>query len=110
MGTAAQSDNGLVLSILDVGEFYAGDAFTIRILLQNRSGETEKPVGGVTLSIKILGTGFRPQIFSVKTARDGVGIVSGQIPHFSSGRAAIVIRADVDDRSAEFRKVIHPAA
>lgn len=109
-GAPAQSENGLVLSILDEGEFYAGDAFTIRILLQNRSGETEKPVGGVTLSIKILGTGFRPKIFSVKTARDGVGIVSGQIPHFSSGRAAIVIRADVDDRSAEFRKVIHPAA
>lgn len=110
MGAAAQSENGLVLSILDEGEFYAGDPFTIRILLQNRSGETEKPVGGVTLSIKILGTGFRPKIFSVKTARDGVGVVSGHIPHFSSGRAAIVIRAVVDERSAEFRKVIHPAA
>jgi hypothetical protein len=110
MGAASQSESGLVLSILDEDEFYAGDAFTIRILLQNRSGETEKPVSGVTLSIKILGTGFRPKIFSVKTARDGVGIVSGQIPHFSSGRAAIVIRAVVDERSAEFRKVIHPAA
>lgn len=107
---ATQSENGLVLSILDEVEFYAGDAFTIRILLQNRVSETEKPIGGVTLSIKILGTGFRPKIFSVKTARDGVGVVSGQIPHFSSGRAAIVIRAVVDERSAEFRKVIHPAA
>jgi hypothetical protein len=110
MGVPAQSEGGLVLSILDEGEFYAGDPFTIRVLLQNRSGKTEKPVGGVTLSIKILGTGFRPKIFTVKTARDGVGIVSGQIPHFSSGRAAIVIRAVVDERSAEFRKVIHPAA
>lgn len=109
-GAAAQPESGLVLSILDEGEFYAGDPFTVRILLQHRSGETEKPVGGVTLSIKILGTGFRPKIFSVKTARDGVGVVSGQIPHFSSGRAAIVIRAVVDERSAEFRKVIHPAA
>ena len=110
MGATAHSENGLVLSILDEVEFYAGDAFTIRILLQNRSGETEKPISGVTLSIKILGTGFRPKIFSVKTARDGVGIVTGQIPHFSSGRAAIVVRAVVDERSAEFRKVIHPAA
>ena len=109
-GTPAQPENGLVLSILDEGEFYAGDPFTIRILLQNRSGETEKPLSGVTLSLKILGTGFRPQIFSVKTARDGVGIVTGQIPHFTSGRAAIVIRAVVDERSAEFRIVIHPAA
>jgi hypothetical protein len=108
--TPTESEDGLVLSILDEGEFYAGKAFTIRILLQSRSGKKEKPVSGVTLSLKILGTGFRPQIFSVKTARDGVGVVSGQIPHFSSGRAAIVVRAVLDDRSAEVRRVIHPAA
>jgi hypothetical protein len=108
--TPTESEDGLVLTILDEGEFYAGKAFTIRILLQNRSGKKEKPVSGVTLSLKILGTGFRPQIFSVKTARDGVGIVSGQIPHFSSGRAAIVVRAVLDDRSAEVRRVIHPTA
>lgn len=110
MGTPTESEDGLVLSILDEGEFYAGEAFTIRILLQNRSGKKEKPVSGVTLSLKILGTGFRPQIFSVKTGRDGVGIVSGQIPHFSSGRAAIVVRAVMDERSAEVRRVIQPAA
>lgn len=104
------TEGGLVLSLLDDEEFYAGQPFTIRVLLQNRSGKKDKPVAGVTLSLKILGTGFRPQIFSVKTARDGVGVVSGQIPHFSSGRAAIVIRAVVDDREAEFRRVIHPAA
>jgi hypothetical protein len=106
----AEAENGLVLSILDDDEFYAGAPFTIRILLQNVSGKKEKPVGGATLSLKILGTGFRPQIFSVKTARDGVGIVSGNLPHFSSGRAAIVIRVVIDDRSAEVRRVIHPAA
>ncbi len=109
-GARAEPESGLVLSILDEGEFYAGEAFTIRILLQNRSGKTEKPVSGVTVSFKILGTGFRPRIFSVKTARDGVGIVTGEIPHFNSGRAAIVIRAVLDDQSAEVRRVIHPAA
>ncbi len=110
MGALAESQSGLVLTVLDEGEFYAGEPFTIRILLQNRSGKKEKPVSGVTLSLRILGNTFRPQIFSLKTGRDGVGVVSGQIPHFSSGRAAIVIRAVLDDLSAELRRVIHPAA
>jgi hypothetical protein len=106
----AEPESGLVLTIIDEGEFYAGQPFTVRVLLQNRSDKKEIPVSGVTVSLKILGTGFRPQIFSFKTARDGVGVVSGQIPHFSSGRAAIVIRAVLDEQSAEVRRVIHPAA
>jgi len=109
-GKPAESEGGLVLTILDEEEFYAGTTFAIRVLLQSRSGKKEKPVSGITLSLKILGTTFRPKIFSVKTGRDGIGVVSGDIPHFDSGRAAIVIRAVVNGRSAEVRRVIHPAA
>lgn len=108
-GATAESEGGLVLTILDEEEFHAGRPFAIRVLLQNRSGKKERPVAGVTLSLKILGTSFRPKLFSVKTGRDGIGAVSGELPHFDSGRAAIVIRAVVDDRSAEIRRVIHPA-
>jgi len=110
MGAPVQSDSGLVLTILNEREFYSAQTFAIRILLENRSGKKEKPVSGVTLSLRILGTTFRPQIFSVKTGRDGVGVVSGRIPYFDSGRAAIVIRAVADGSSAELRRVIHPAA
>lgn len=109
-GATVASDDGLFLTILDEEEFHAGTTFELRVLLQNRSGKKEKPVSGVTLSLKILGTTFRPKIFSVKTGRDGIGVVSGDIPHFDSGRAAIVIRAVVDDRSAEVRRIIHHAA
>ena len=110
MGAPVQSDSGLVLTILNEREFYSAQTFAIRILLENRSGKKEKPVSGVTLSLRILGTTFRPQIFSVKTGRDGVGVVSGRIPYFDSGRAAIVIRAVADGNAAELRRVIHPAA
>lgn len=110
MGAPVQSDSGLVLTILNEREFYSAQTFAIRILLENRSGKKEKPVSGVTLSLRILGTTFRPQIFSVKTGRDGVGVVSGRIPYFDSGRAAIVIRAVADGSAAELRRVIHPAA
>ena len=110
MGAPVESDSGLVLTILNEREFYSAQTFAIRILLENRSGKKEKPVSGVTLSLRILGTTFRPQIYSVKTGRDGVGVVSGRIPYFDSGRAAIVIRAVAEGNSAELRRVIHPAA
>lgn len=110
MGAPAKSQSGLFLSILDEREFFAGESFAIRILLQNRSRKKEKPVSGVTVSLKILGTTFRPLIFSVKTGRDGVGVVSGRIPYFHSGRAAIVIHAVNDGNTAELRRVINPPA
>lgn len=105
----AEADKALVLTILDEEDFRAGTTFDVRILLESRTGKKEKPLSGVILSLKILGTAFRPKIFSAKTGRDGVGAISGQIPRFDSGRAAIVIRAVVDDRTAELRRVIHPA-
>ena len=107
---AEKAQSGLLLTILSERDFFAGENFAIRILLQSRSGEKEKPLSGVTLSLKILGTTFRPQIFSVKTGRDGVGVVSGRIPYFETGRAAIVISAAAEGKTAELRRVIKPAS
>lgn len=109
-GATAESQTGLVLTIMDEREFYAGESFALRILLQNRSSKKEKPMSGVTLSLKILGTTFRPLIFSVKTGRDGIGVVAGRIPYFHSGRAAIVIHAVAEGNTAELRRVIYPPA
>ncbi len=109
MSAPEQPESGLILTILNEREFYAAETFVIRVLLENRSGKKEKPVSGVTLSLRILGTSFRPQLFSVKTGRDGVGVVSGRIPYFDSGRAAVVIRAVTEGTTAELRRVIHPA-
>ncbi len=105
----AKAEDVLKLSILDDEEFVAGQSTTIRILLQRRVGDDEKPVGGASLSIKVLGATFRPQIYSVKTQRDGVGVVSIVLPTFSSGRAAVVVRAEAQGETAELRRVIHPA-
>lgn len=109
LGEIEDSEQGLVLSILDEDDYRAGESFTIRILVQNRSGEDEQPLAGVTVSVKVLGTAFRPQIHSAKTQRDGIAVVSTQIPQFNSGRAAILILVSTDGESKELRRVIHPA-
>ena len=109
LGEVAVSEAGVVVTVLDEDEFRAGESFTIRVLVEDRSRKKEQPLMGVAVSVKILGTTFRPQIYSVKTERDGVAVVSTTMPRFTSGRAAVLIRAVAHGQTTELRRVIHPA-
>ena len=104
-----QAESGVTLTILDEQEFQAGETFTIRIFLSDNSRSKQRPLPGVPLSVKVLGTAFRPQSYSVKTERDGVAVVSVTLPTFVSGRAAVLIRVELKGETIEARRVIHPA-
>lgn len=101
--------DGLVITMLDEEQFYSGEKYTLRVLISNRLAGQENPLANSAVSIKILGTTFRPLIYSLKTERDGVATVATQIPEFTSGRAAVLVRAVVKDQAAELRRIIHPA-
>jgi hypothetical protein len=103
----AQVD-GLAITLLDDEEFYSGTPYTLRVLISNRSGDDENPLANAAVSVKILGTTFRPLIYSLKTEHDGVATVATEIPQFSSGRAAVLVRVVVKDQAAELRRIIHP--
>jgi hypothetical protein len=100
---------GLAVTLMGEQDLNAGETVTLRILVEKRTATTQKPISDVSLSVKILGTTFRPQIHSVRTGRDGIGMVAAQIPSFTSGRAALLIRAVNEDQSTEVRRVIYPA-
>jgi len=101
-------EEGLAILLLDEAEFYSGESRMVRVLVVNRKGDEEKPLNSINVSVKILGTTFRPLIYSLKTDRDGVASVATQIPKFTSGRAAVLVRAVARDQAAELRRVIHP--
>lgn len=102
-------EDGLYLSLLDDDEFYSGRRYTLRVLVNNRVNGDERPLTNAAVSVKILGTTFRPLIYTLKTESDGVASVTTDIPHFTSGRAAVLIRAVTKDQAAELRCIIHPA-
>lgn len=102
-------EDGLIITLLDDDEFYSGERYTLRVLINDRVGGDEKPLPNVVVSVKVLGTTFRPLIYSVKTESDGVASVSTDIPQFTSGRAAVLVRAVAKDQAAELRRIIHPA-
>ena len=101
-------EDGLTITLLDDEEFYSGQDCTLRVHISNRSGGEEKPLANAAVSIKILGTTFRPLIYSLKTESDGVATVATRIPQFTSGRAAVLVRAATKDQAAELRRIIHP--
>lgn len=104
------SQEGLQILLLNDAEFNAGEVRTLRVLIVDRKGADEKPLYNIAVSIKILGTTFRPLIYSLKTDKEGVASVTTQIPRFTSGRAAVLVRAVARDKAAELRRVIHPGA
>ena len=106
----AAPQDGLTILLLDDAEFNSGDSRTLRVFVVDREGQKETPVGGIAVSIKILGTTFRPLIYSLKTDRDGVATVTTQIPEFTSGRAAVLVRVVAKDQAAELRRIIHPGS
>jgi hypothetical protein len=98
-----------VITILDDEDFYSGEKYTLRVLIGNRVAGDETPLAAVAVSVKILGTTFRPLIYTLKTESDGVASVFTHIPEFTSGRAAVLVRAVAKDQAAELRRIIHPA-
>ena len=102
-------EDGLYITLLDDDEFYSGQRYTLRVLISNCVAGDEKPLANVSVSVKVLGTTFRPLIYSLKTESDGVASISTEMPQFTSGRAAVLVRAVTKDQAAELRRIIHPA-
>ena len=102
-------EDGLFISLLDDDEFYSGQRYTLRVFVNNRTNGDERPLANVAVSVKILGTMFRPLIYTLKTESDGVASITTDIPQFTSGRAAVLVRAVTKDEAAELRRIIHPA-
>ncbi|MDQ3474129.1 MAG: hypothetical protein M3447_10365 [Acidobacteriota bacterium] len=108
MGDLSQAKEGLRITLLGRHEFRSGHTLNVKVLVGWRSGNQEKPVPKAAVSVKVLGTAFRPQLYSAKTHSDGVAAIATRIPSFTSGRAAILIRAVFDGNETELRRVIHP--
>ena len=108
MGDLPQATEGLRITLLGRHEFKSGTAITVKVMVGWRSGSQEKAVAKAAVSVKVLGTSFRPQLYSAKTHSDGVAAVATKIPSFTSGRAAILIRAVFEGHETELRRIIHP--
>jgi len=95
----------LHLSLLAEKEFRGGEDVTFGIrVARGTNGKEAAPAAEV--AVKILGSTFRPLLFNAKTDMQGIATVHASLPHFSTGRAAILVRATLNGYEAELRRII----
>jgi hypothetical protein len=98
----------LQLTLVDELRFVAGEFVKIKVRVGSGIDGLED-VANATVTLKVLGSSFRPLIFSGKTAADGTATFYAMLPYFTSGRAAVLINATDKGYKAELRRVIHQA-
>lgn len=94
----------LAIEILGDLKFRGGERNTVGFMVSR--GNSRKVVTGAQIMVKILGSAFRPVIFHASTDNNGVATVNLQLPNFSSGRAAFLVRAMSDGEEIELRRSI----
>jgi hypothetical protein len=98
----------LQLTLVDELRFVAGEFVKIKVRVGSGT-EAPENVPDATVTLKVLGTTFRPLILSGKTGEDGTATFYAMLPYFTSGRAAILVNATHKGYRAELRRVIHQA-
>lgn len=96
--------NKLCIEILGDVRFRGGERNTVGFMVSR--GSSRKVVPGAEIMVKILGSSFRPVIFHALTDSNGVATVNMQMPTFSTGRAAFLVRAISDGEEIELRRSI----
>ena len=98
------TDDRFLIELMNETQFRGGERKTITVLI--RRGNSEKGLSGAPVMVKVIGSSFRPLIFHAKTDSNGIAIVHLQLPHFKTGRAAVLVKATYDGEEAELRRII----
>jgi hypothetical protein len=95
----------LDLRVLSPNVFTAGKTVGLKVeILRNDSPEAEAIV-----TVKIIGTAFKPQVHIARADRNGVAVFNLSLPSFTAGTAAIVIEAQSNRGRGELKHLIRRA-
>jgi hypothetical protein len=95
----------LEVRVLAPEAFIAGQNIALRVQVTYNT----KPEFDAIVTVKIIGTAFKPQVVIGRVGRDGVASFSLMIPAFSAGTAAIVIEARSTRGRGELKNLIRRA-
>ena len=95
----------LNVKVLAPESFVAGKSIGLRVQVLQGS----KPEFDAIVTVKIIGTAFKPQVVIGRVGRDGVASFSLTLPAFTAGTAAIVIEARSSTGRGELKNLIRRA-
>ena len=106
---SSDTEEGLTIKLMDEKELRAGESVTLRIEVTRPTKNGRKPAAKASITVKLLGSNFQPSSTYSTTDSAGRSSVSISLPMFSTGRAAILMRAELDGDVAELRRIIQPS-
>lgn len=102
---AEAASDSLHVSLLDEQELRGGMRVELRVGVGCGEGGREA-IADAEVTVKVLGSTFRPLIYPARTGTDGIAFVRAELPHFKTGRAAILVHAVANGFEAELRRII----
>ena len=105
-GKERPANQKLSIELLGEAKFKGGDRVTVTTMICR--GTDRKVVADAQIMIKVLGSSFRPVIFHANSDSNGIARVHLQLPHFTSGRAALLLRATHSGEEIELRRIVTP--
>lgn len=100
-----RGETKLEVKVLAPEVFIAGKSIGLRIQVTHGS----KPEFDAIVTVKIIGTAFKPLVVMGRVGRDGVASFSLTLPAFNAGTAAIVIEARSSTGRGELKNLIRRA-
>lgn len=94
----------IIIKLFEEREYRGGERVELKIQVTN---DIFVPLHDVEIMVKVLGSSFRPLIFHARTGNKGTAVVNLQLPHFRAGRAALLVRAIIEDKEVELRRIIN---
>jgi hypothetical protein len=95
----------LDLKVVSPNVFIAGK--TVALKVQVSRGQAPEPEAVVT--VKVIGTAFKPQVFLSRADRAGNASFSFTLPSFTAGTAALVLEAQSSRGRGELKHLIRRA-
>jgi len=92
----------LDLKVISPNVFIAGKSISLKVKVSR--AELVEPEAVVT--VKVIGTAFKPQVYMAKADRHGVSTFNLTLPPFSAGTAALVIEAQSSRGRGELKHLI----
>lgn len=104
VGQERPANNRLSIEVLGDSRFKGGERRIVSFMVCR--GSQRKVVSNAQVMVKIIGSSFRPMIFHALTDGNGIAKVNLQLPNFTTGRAAFLVRAISDGEEVELRRAI----
>jgi hypothetical protein len=101
-------DGPLGIFLVDEPEFCGGSSVQLNILLLRATADGKAPAPNIKVIVKTLSTAFSPGKVEALTDERGFATVSLKFPKFRSGRAAVLVQAELEGTRVELRRIILP--